>query len=51
MAAGGRSPKLTEYPAEGHFIADDVNAAAKFWLWPLAKKRPAAPATATGVKR
>lgn len=56
LKAAGHPTKYTEYPNEGHFIADVVYTDLAFWQWLLAQKLPGAAATsaapaATGAKR
>ncbi|MBO2010807.1 prolyl oligopeptidase family serine peptidase [Hymenobacter negativus] len=46
LKAAGHAAKYTEYPAEGHFIIDNVYTDATFWQWLLAQKLPTAPANA-----
>jgi predicted peptidase len=50
LKAAGHPAQYTEYPAEGHFIADRVYPDPAFWQWLLAQKlpAPAVPATAGG---
>ncbi|WP_052732789.1 carboxylesterase family protein [Hymenobacter terrenus] len=51
LKAAGHAAKYTEYPAEGHFIADKVYTDPAFWQWLLAQKLPnSAAGTATSTK-
>ncbi|GAA4027290.1 prolyl oligopeptidase family serine peptidase [Hymenobacter glaciei] len=47
LQAAGHPAKYTEYPTEGHFIADNVYTDPTFWDWLLAQRLPTAP-TANG---
>ncbi|HEX8326757.1 MAG TPA: YqiA/YcfP family alpha/beta fold hydrolase [Hymenobacter sp.] len=45
LQAAGHPAKYTEYPNEGHFIADKMYTDPAFWDWLLAQRLPAVPAT------
>ncbi|WP_022824290.1 prolyl oligopeptidase family serine peptidase [Hymenobacter norwichensis] len=55
LQANGHPAKYTEYPTEGHFIADKVYTDPAFWQWLLAQKlpntKPATAPAAAGARR